>query len=87
MTGSEAAGMSRHVDLRRLVPMQRHATVFGMVEALMPGEAFVLINDHDPMPLHRQLEARHPGGFTWTYLEQGPQVWRVEIGRVIDTAA
>lgn len=86
MTGSEATLTSRHVDLRSLVPMQRHATVFGLVERLMPGEAFVLINDHDPKPLYHQLEARHPGLLNWTYLERGPQVWRVEVGRSIDMA-
>jgi len=25
--------------------------------------------------------AEHPGQFSWTYVESGPEVWRVEIGR------
>lgn len=39
------------------------------------------LNDHDPKPLYYQFEAEHAGQFTWEYLEQGPEVWRVRIGR------
>jgi uncharacterized protein (DUF2249 family) len=39
----------------------------------------VLVNDHDPKPLRYQFEARHVG--TSDYLESGPKVWRVRIGR------
>jgi uncharacterized protein (DUF2249 family) len=41
----------------------------------------VLVNDHDPKPLRYQFEAEHAGEFTWEYLESGPEVWRVRIGR------
>jgi uncharacterized protein (DUF2249 family) len=40
-----------------------------------------LINDHDPKPLYYQFQAEMPERFTWTYLEQGPATWRVEIGK------
>ncbi|MGW5686669.1 DUF2249 domain-containing protein [Nonomuraea sp. NPDC003754] len=45
------------------------------------GTAFVLVNDHDPKPLYYQFAAEHPGAFTWEYLEAGPEVWKVRIGR------
>ncbi|HLS44151.1 MAG TPA: DUF2249 domain-containing protein, partial [Ornithinicoccus sp.] len=48
---------------------------------LEPGAAFVLVNDHDPKPLYYQLQAENAGEFTWDYLEDGPEVWRVRIGR------
>lgn len=67
------------LDVRTLIPAQRHALIFERVGALAPGRGFVLVNDHDPKPLYYQLEAEHPRQFAWTYLEQGPQVWRVEI--------
>ena len=41
----------------------------------------MLVNDHDPKPLRYQFEAEHAGQFTWEYLESGPEVWRVRIGR------
>jgi len=39
------------------------------------------VNDHDPKPLRYQFEAEHRDAFTWDYLERGPRVWRVRIGR------
>ena len=62
-------------------PREKHPTIFHTFDALQPGESFVLVNDHDPFPLRYQFEAERAGGFGWDYLEQGPQVWRVEISR------
>ena len=70
------------VDVRSLVPAQRHAKIFNLVDALKPGTSFILVNDHDPKPLYYQLEAEHPRQFSWLYIQQGPAVWRVEIGRL-----
>ncbi|WP_180899636.1 DUF2249 domain-containing protein [Martelella soudanensis] len=78
---SEPTNTADVVDLRSLVPAKRHAKIFELVNALEPGTSFVLVNDHDPKPLYYQLEAEYPGQFSWTYVEQGPQVWRVEIGK------
>lgn len=52
-----------------------------MANGLAVGDSFVIINDHDPRPLHYQLQAEYPGQFSWTYLETGPEVWRVQLGR------
>mgnify|MGYP002622585867 CR=1 FL=1 len=87
MTQTENVSTAREVDVRSLVPAQRHATIFDLVERLTPGESFVLVNDHDPKPLYYQLEAEHPRAFSWTYLERGPEAWRVEIGRISGDAA
>ncbi|MCK6452866.1 MAG: DUF2249 domain-containing protein [Alphaproteobacteria bacterium] len=69
------------IDVRSLVPAQRHQKIFEIVDRLEPGASFVLVNDHDPKPLYYQIEAEHPRQFSWTYLEKGPSVWRVEIGK------
>jgi uncharacterized protein (DUF2249 family) len=74
------------VDVRSLVPAQRHARIFQLVNGLAPGGRFILVNDHDPKPLYYQLEAEYPKQFSWTYLERGPDVWRVEIGKVAKAA-
>jgi uncharacterized protein (DUF2249 family) len=71
----------RPLDVRDVVPRERHTLIFDTFTALKPGEAFVLINDHDPRPLYYQFQAEHTGQFSWNYLEEGPQVWRVRIGR------
>lgn len=70
------------LDVRNEVPARRHQLIFETYGALQPGEAFVLVNDHDPKPLYYQFEAEHSGEFSWDYLEQGPEVWRVRVGRV-----
>lgn len=82
MPASAAASTPETIDVRSLIPMQRHQKIFELVDQLVPGKGFVLINDHDPKPLYYQLEAEHPGQFSWTYLESGPEVWRVEIARL-----
>jgi uncharacterized protein (DUF2249 family)/iron-sulfur cluster repair protein YtfE (RIC family) len=69
------------LDVRVLAHGQRHESIFAKYRALAPGTGFVLVNDHDPKPLRYQFEAEHPGEFTWNYLESGPKVWRVRIGR------
>jgi uncharacterized protein (DUF2249 family) len=38
-------------------------------------------SDHDPHPLHHQIETRYPEEFGWEYLEEGPEVWKVRISR------
>lgn len=71
----------KQLDVRSEVPARRHQLIFENYAALGAGEGFVLINDHDPKPLYYQFDAEHSGDFTWDYLEQGPEVWRVRIGR------
>ena len=75
----EASGET--VDVRMFIPAERHRKIFELVHKLQPGGAFVLVNDHDPKPLYYQLEAEYPNQFSWDYLERGPSVWRVEIGK------
>lgn len=77
----------RELDVRSEPPARRHQLIFETHEALAAGEGFVLVNDHDPKPLRYQFEAEHAGRFTWEYLEEGPEVWRVRIGRPVETAA
>ncbi len=69
------------LDVRIIPPPQRHRQVFDTFGALAPGEAFVLVVDHEPKPLLYQLQAEHPGGFEWNVLEGGPVRWRIEIVR------
>jgi len=70
------------LDVRTLTPRDRHPLIFRTFGTLAPGNAFVLVNDHDPKPLFYQFQAESNGQFTWDYLEQGPDVWRVAIGKV-----
>ena len=69
------------LDVRALPPARRHSLIFETYASLPPQGAFVLVNDHDPKPLYYQFQAERPGEVNWEYLERGPQVWRVRIGR------
>ena len=67
------------IDVRTIAPYERHAQIFGRLDALSAGESLQIVNDHDPVPLHMQLENRAPGQFQWAYLQAGPQLWQIEI--------
>ena len=69
------------LDVRQEPPVRRHALIFDTFQKLEPGTGFELRNDHDPKPLYYQFAAELPDQFTWDYLEQGPEVWRVRIAR------
>jgi uncharacterized protein (DUF2249 family) len=69
------------VDVRSIAPRDRHPLIFRTFASLAPGEAMELVNDHDPKPLYYQFQAELGPVFDWDYLEQGPEVWRVSIGR------
>lgn len=62
-----------------LQPSLKHPTIFRKFDALESGESFVIINDHDPKPLYYQFLAERGNIFSWDYLEQGPEIWKVHI--------
>ena len=45
------------LDVRDVVPRERHPLIFRTFDALAPGQGFVLVNDHDPKPLYYQFQA------------------------------
>lgn len=75
---TQAAGI---LDIRQTPPRDRHPLIFRRFDALGAGEAFVLVNDHDPKPLFYQFNAERAGAFTWDYVERGPESWQVRIGK------
>jgi uncharacterized protein (DUF2249 family) len=69
------------LDVRDLIPRQRHERIFSELALLERGHRVRLINDHDPKPLHYQLMAENPGEFDWDEEEMGPERWVVAITR------
>jgi uncharacterized protein (DUF2249 family) len=69
-------------DVRPFHPAKRHEMVFDAFDELKPGEAFVFTNDHDPKPLYYQIEAESGVPFTWDYLVNGPEEWKVRVAKV-----
>jgi regulator of cell morphogenesis and NO signaling len=64
-----------------LAPAQKHPTVLKKFDDLRVGESFLLINDHDPIPLYYEMKAEKGDVFTWKKVENGPEVWKVEISK------
>jgi uncharacterized protein (DUF2249 family) len=67
------------VDARLYAPKDKHPIILKTFENLASNEKMELINDHDPKPLYYQFTIELTDQFEWEYLEQGPEVWRVEI--------
>lgn len=70
------------VNATEYPPHLKHKVIFQTFDKLVPGEAMLLVNDHDPVPLRFQFESMHSGEYTWEYVEQGPVTFQVRIGKI-----
>ena len=55
-------------DARGISKRFRHSAIFGAIDALNPGETMRFYNDHDPLPLLSQIEARYGGRINIAYV-------------------
>ena len=60
----------------------KHGLILQRCAGLPVGANFILVNDHDPVPLRYQLFAEFPECFRWDYVETGPEVFRVRITKI-----
>src|SRR3989338_9835261 len=77
---------TKTLDLRNMLPFERHSKIFEMWNSLEEGETLKIINDHEPKPLYYQFEAEHKGQFEWNYEKQGPEDWIFTIKKILDKA-
>lgn len=68
-------------DVRPIPCSVKHGQIFDRWGSLAVGDYFVLKNDHDPVPLRYQFEFEFKNAYSWDYLEQGPEVFQVKIGK------
>jgi len=69
------------IDVRPIAPPKRHPLIFQTFDGLDVGDAFLLVNDHDPKPLYYQFLHERENQFVWEYLAQGPELWQVRISK------
>lgn len=69
-------------DVRPIPGRTKHAQIFQRWFDLPVGQHFILLNDHDPVPLYYQFTAEFPAAFSWEYLERGPEEFRVKITKL-----
>lgn len=74
------------LNVTLLEPRQKHPAIFARFDQLLEGEHLVIHNDHDPKPLYYQLLGERGNIFTWDYLEQGPEWWKVRISKHVSAA-
>ncbi|SHN11104.1 iron-sulfur cluster repair di-iron protein [Chitinophaga sp. CF418] len=70
---------TRILDVPSLAPAVKHQTIIQTFDALLPGEEFIIHNDHDPKPLYYELISKKGNIVTFDYLENGPSLWRVLV--------
>ena len=59
-------------DARGVAKRFRHAAIFGALDSLNVGETMRFVNDHDPLPLLQQLQARYGEAVHIAYLQREP---------------
>ncbi|MGE0753084.1 MAG: DUF2249 domain-containing protein [Variibacter sp.] len=74
-----AVPSERVINVADIDRRHRHTIIEQLFEHLTSGASLQLVVDHDPRPLRLQLEARHGSRCQWTYLEEGPDTWRVRL--------
>jgi len=75
-------GTDRVMDVRPIPCSIKHGLIIRTWLGLPVNEHFILLNDHDPVPLHYQFAAQWPGAFTWEHLVKGPEEYRVKITKL-----
>lgn len=85
MTTSPAEPADDYLDVRGLRKPDKHPAIFAAYAALHVGEAFVLVNDHDPQHLHAEFDADHAGSYGWEYLNREMRDWRIRISKLAST--
>ena len=80
-------GPDKVMDVRSIPCSVKHGLIIRTWQQLPVGDHFILLNDHDPVPLHYQFLAQWPGAFAWEHLVKGPEEFRVKITKLKSLAA
>ena len=75
-------GPDKVMDVRPIPCSVKHGLIIQTWLQLPVGDHFVLLNDHDPVPLYYQFAAQWPDTFTWEHLVKGPDEFRVKITKL-----
>jgi uncharacterized protein (DUF2249 family) len=70
------------MDVRPIPSSIKHGLILKTWAELAVGDYFILLNDHDPVPLYYQFAAQWPGAFEWKHLVKGPEEFRVKITKL-----
>lgn len=77
----------RVIQVADIDPRYRQTILSRLFEHLAPDQSLQIVVDHDPRRLRLQLEATHGSRCAWSYLEKGPDVWRVRLRLLRDRSS
>ncbi|HLR36724.1 MAG TPA: DUF2249 domain-containing protein [Chitinophagaceae bacterium] len=69
------------LDVRTLIPIERHKKLLKVFKELPVNESFIFINDHDPIPLYYEFRSVYGDVVDWEYLNRGGREWKVKVTR------
>lgn len=69
------------LDARTIPHAIRHGAIIGALAQVRPGSAMVLVAPHNPIPLLNQIAEQFDGGVEVTYLQEGPEDWKLKLAR------
>lgn len=78
------SGEPEVINVPQIEPRLKHPTIFRKFDELEKGESLIILNDHDPKPVYYQLLGEKGNIFTWEYLEQGPQWWKILVTKKLN---
>jgi uncharacterized protein (DUF2249 family) len=81
-TTENLVGADKVMDVRPIPCSIKHGLIIKQWLDLPVGDHFILLNDHDPVPLYYQFSAQWPNAFTWQHLVKGPTEFRVKITKL-----
>lgn len=70
------------LDVRAIPHAIRHGSVIGAFSQVQPGAAMVIIAPHNPLPLLGQLQQINGETLEISYLQEGPDEWKVKLSRL-----
>lgn len=83
---TELVGPDKVMDVRSIPCSVKHGLIIRTWLDLPVGDYFILLNDHDPVPLRYQFAAEWPEAFTWEHVLKTPGEFRVKIKKLKSVA-
>lgn len=77
-----AADEIPEVDARLIPMVVRQGALLGALGDVRPGGAMIISAPHDPFPLLASIDEREGENVRYSYVQRGPDVWRVLLERV-----
>lgn len=69
------------LDARVIPHAIRHGAVLGALSQVRPGAAMILVAPHNPLPLLAQIQNLENDAVRMSYLQEGPDAWKVLLER------